>query len=51
MATGNREMEALLRDAAEELGARLPRRLDVAFRPLAEAYFRTTARGGELRGG
>ena len=49
MATGNREMEALLRDAAEELGARLPRRLDVAFRPLAEAYFRTTARGGELR--
>jgi hypothetical protein len=42
-------MEPVLRAAARELGARLPRRLVVAFRPLAEAYFRTTARGGELR--
>jgi hypothetical protein len=49
MTTGPREMEALLREAASRLGPRLPRRLHVAFRPLAEAYFRTTARGGELR--
>jgi hypothetical protein len=42
-------MDAMLRDAAVHLRARLPRRLVVAFRPLAEAYFRTTARGGELR--
>ncbi len=49
MTTGPGEMEALLREAASRLGARLPRRLPVAFRPLAEAYFRTTARGGELR--
>jgi hypothetical protein len=41
--------ESMLREAASMLGARLPRRLVVAFRPLAEAYFRTTARGGELR--
>ena len=39
----------MLREAAKRLGARLPRRLLVAVRPLAEAYFRTTARGGELR--
>lgn len=43
------ELEQMLRDAAKRFGARLPRRLRVAFRPLAEAYFRTTARGGELR--
>jgi hypothetical protein len=43
------ELEQMLRDAAKSLGARLPPRLLVAVRPLAEAYFRTTARGGELR--
>lgn len=42
-------METFLRDAASELRARLPRRLQVVYRPLVEAYFRTTARGGELR--
>jgi hypothetical protein len=41
--------EGMLRAAAARLKARVPRRLSVAFRPLAEAYFRTTARGGELR--
>lgn len=49
MPTGPSEMEGLLREAARGLRARLPRRLQVSFRPLAEAYFRTTARGGELR--
>lgn len=49
MPSGGPDMEPILREAARELGARLPRRLLVAFRPLAEAYFRTTARGGELR--
>jgi hypothetical protein len=39
----------MLREAGRSLGARVPRRLVVAVRPLAEAYFRTTARGGELR--
>ena len=43
------ELEQMLREAAKRLGARLPRRLLVAVRPLTEAYFRTTARGGELR--
>jgi hypothetical protein len=41
--------EAMLREAASRLGARIPRRLVVVFRPLVEAFFRTTARGGELR--
>lgn len=41
--------EALLREAAGNLRARLPPRLVVTFRPLTEVYFRTTARGGELR--
>ncbi len=49
MPSGRADMEPMLREAARELGARLPRRLMVSFRPLAEAYFRTTARGGELR--
>jgi len=49
MTTSPREMEVLLREAATGLRARLPPRLVVTFRPLAEAYFRTTARGGELR--
>jgi hypothetical protein len=39
----------MLRDAASKLEARLPGRLRVTFRPLTEAYFRTTARGTELR--
>ena len=43
------DVENLLREAASGLEARLPRRLRVTFRPLTEAYFRTTARGGELR--
>jgi len=43
------ELEQMLRHAAKSLGARLPPRLLMAVRPLAEAYFRTTARGGELR--
>jgi len=43
------DFEGSLREAAASLHARLPRRLSVAFRPLSEAYFRTTARGGELR--
>jgi len=42
-------MTRLLQEAASRMGARLPRRLKVSYRPLAEAYFRTTARGGELR--
>ena len=42
-------MARLLREAASRMRARLPRRLKVSYRPLAEAYFRTTARGGELR--
>jgi len=42
-------LERSLRDAAASLRARLPRRISIAFRPLSEAYFRTTARGGELR--
>jgi hypothetical protein len=42
-------MTQLLREAASRMGARLPRRLKVSYRSLAEAYFRTTARGGELR--
>lgn len=42
-------MAKLLREAASALRARLPKRLTVSFRPLAEAYFRTTARGPELR--
>lgn len=42
------EFEDALAEAARRLAVRLPRRLSVAFRPLAEAYFRTTARGGEL---
>jgi hypothetical protein len=41
--------EGMLRDAASKLEARLPGRLRVTFRPLTEAYFRTTARGTELR--
>ncbi len=46
---GTEELEMMLREAARRLGTRPPRRLLVAVRPLAEAYFRTTARGGELR--
>jgi hypothetical protein len=42
-------MERTLRAAAKGMGVRLPPRLSVAVRPLAEAYFRTTTRGGELR--
>ena len=49
MPTSTRDMERLLRDAAKGLQARLPPRLVIAFRPLTEAYFRTTARGTELR--
>jgi hypothetical protein len=49
MPTGPEEMEAYLRQAASTLSARLPGRLTIAFRPLVEAYFRTTARGRELR--
>jgi hypothetical protein len=43
------ELADLLREAAHDMGARLPPRLGVAVRPLVEAFFRTTARGGELR--
>lgn len=43
------DLAQMLAMAAKGLGARLPRRLQIAVRPLAEAYFRTTARGGELR--
>jgi hypothetical protein len=42
-------METHLREAASGLGARIPRRLEVAFRPLSEAYFRTTAKDRKLR--
>jgi hypothetical protein len=49
MPTNPPEMEDNLREAASRLGARLPGRLTVTLRPLAEAYFRTTARGRELR--
>ncbi|UCC93558.1 MAG: hypothetical protein JSW25_02530, partial [Thermoplasmata archaeon] len=49
MPTSPEEMETHMRQAAAKLGARLPGRLRIAFRPLAEAYFRTTARGRELR--
>jgi hypothetical protein len=43
------DLERMLREAARGMGAGLPRRLTIALRPLAEAFFRTTARGGELR--
>ena len=43
------ELEGMMRKAAQALGARLPPRINIAVRPLAEAYFRTTARGSELR--
>lgn len=48
-AMSHQDLAHMMRDAARSLRARLPPRLDVTFRPLAEAYFRTTARGGELR--
>jgi hypothetical protein len=35
--------------AARSLGLRLPKELRVAFRPMADAYFRTHARQGSLR--
>ena len=40
---------SMLEDAARDLSAHIPPRLVVAFRPLTEAYFRTTNRGSELR--
>ena len=43
------EFSEELHAAAGELRTRLPRKLVVTFRPLTEAFFRTTARGGELR--
>jgi hypothetical protein len=43
------EFSSMLKDAARDLGARIPPRLIITFRPLTEAYFRTTTRGGELR--
>jgi hypothetical protein len=43
------ELAVMLREAGQALGTKVPRRLRVAVRPLADAYFRTTARGGELR--
>jgi hypothetical protein len=43
------ELVVLLQEAGRRLGAKVPNRLVVAVRPLADAYFRTTARGGELR--
>ena len=43
------ELEAMMRRAARALGLRLPKDLHVAFRPMADAYFRTHARQGSLR--
>jgi len=43
------ELEAMMRRAARTLGLRLPKDLHVAFRPMADAYFRTHARQGSLR--
>lgn len=49
MPTSPQEMEVHLREAASTMRARIPGRLVVAFRPLTEAYFRTTAKNRQLR--
>ena len=43
------DLEAMLRAAARAVGCRLPPRVEAAFRPMADAYFRTNARPGALR--
>jgi hypothetical protein len=43
------DLEAMLRSAARRVGCRLPARVEAAFRPMADAYFRTNVRPGALR--
>ena len=43
------DLEAMLRAAARRVGCRLPPRVEAAFRPMADAYFRTNVRPGALR--